>query len=79
MGAGLGLDPAAGKAVYLVKLFTKGTNDVASGMGTLGHKSGLVAWSFVTSWDLSVPGSLRATGLEKLSANKALARDPPHL
>lgn len=52
-----------------LKLFPKGTNDVASGMGTLGHKSGLAAWSFVTSLDHSVPGRLEATGSEKQLAN----------
>ena len=60
-------------------LFPKGTNEAASGMGTLGHKSGFVAWSFVTSLGHSVPGSLRATGFEKWLANKALAPGPPHL
>lgn len=44
-----------------LRLFPKGTDDAASGIRASGHKSGLVAWSLVTS-SLAplVPDSLRA-------------------
>lgn len=57
-----------------LKLFPKGTDYMASGIGASGRKSAFVAWSLVTSsLAYSVPGSLRVTGSGIWLANKALA------
>ena len=65
-----------GQFIWL-KLFPKGTDDVASGIRASGHKSGLVAWSLVTSsLAHSVPGILRVPGSGKWLASKTSAPGP---